>query len=136
MTLVRILGNPIPLRRARATHNRFYDPQFEAKKNWASEFMELFKKASESSETLPVSCPIIITVIFTFSMPKSWSKKKKALMLNRPHTQKPDIDNCLKFCFDALNEKLWLDDSQIFQVTSKKIWDTEGSTTVIVEKYD
>ena len=40
--------------------------------------------------------------VFTIPMPGSWSKKKTAAMDGRPHTQTPDLDNCLKAVWDAL----------------------------------
>jgi len=56
-------------------------------------------------------------------MPKSWSKKKKAEMINKPHKQKPDIDNLLKGLMDALLEE----DSHVHTVFARKIWAEEGS---------
>jgi Holliday junction resolvase RusA-like endonuclease len=38
---------------------------------------------------------------FYFSMPDTWSKKKKALMLHQPNQQKPDKDNLEKGFMDA-----------------------------------
>ena len=55
------------------------------------------------------------------SVPESWSTKKKALALEgklRP-TVKPDLDNYAK-CVDALNKKVWTDDSLIVDLTVAK----------------
>jgi len=59
-----------------------------------------------------------LTVIFLVPMPKSWSKKKKALMVGKPMQQRPDLDNYLKGLFDATHEE----DSSIWKVTASKIW--------------
>jgi Holliday junction resolvase RusA-like endonuclease len=58
-------------------------------------------------------------------MPKSWSKKKKAVMWGKPHTSKPDIDNLVKAILDALNGVAFNDDSQIWEIQSSKIWTDE-----------
>jgi Holliday junction resolvase RusA-like endonuclease len=41
------------------------------------------------------------SIEFGVPMPKSWSKKKKAEMNGKPHTQTPDLDNYLKALLDA-----------------------------------
>lgn len=56
-------------------------------------------------------------------MPKSWSKKKKAEYLGKPHQVKPDSDNYLKAFMDALCE----DDSYIYDARVQKYWAEEGS---------
>jgi Holliday junction resolvase RusA-like endonuclease len=59
-----------------------------------------------------------IYAIFYIAMPKSWSIKKKELMIGKNHQQRPDIDNLLKGLMDALLEE----DSHIHTVYSKKVW--------------
>jgi Holliday junction resolvase RusA-like endonuclease len=66
-------------------------------------------------------------VIFYLPMPKSWSKKKKAIMKDHPHQQKCDIDNLLKALFDALLP----DDSYIYDVRARKFWADEGSIHIL-----
>ena len=41
--------------------------------------------------------PDQINLIFYLQMPSGWSKKRRNQMLNKPHQQKPDIDNLLDF---------------------------------------
>jgi Holliday junction resolvase RusA-like endonuclease len=62
-------------------------------------------------------------IIFIISMPKSWSKKKKASMASEPHTQKPDLDNLLKALFDAI----YGDDSHIHTIHASKMWGWHGA---------
>jgi Holliday junction resolvase RusA-like endonuclease len=126
---VEVDGNPIPLQRARATRNRFYDPQFIAKKNFASEVM------SQIHIDKPIDTKIAFDIIFVIKIPKSWSKKKKALYIDVPHTQTPDVDNLIKFVFDSLNGKLFVDDAQIFSVEGFKAWGEEGKTIMEI-RYD
>lgn len=66
-------------------------------------------------------------VIFRVPMPKSWSKKKKAEMVGKPHQQKPDVDNLLKALLDAIYD----DDAHIWDIHAVKLWDVEGSIEVL-----
>lgn len=59
---------------------------------------------------------------FYISMPKSWSNKKRAEMLGKPHQEKPDLDNLLKALCDALYES----DAHIHDVRVTKIWSNSG----------
>jgi Holliday junction resolvase RusA-like endonuclease len=64
---------------------------------------------------------------FVLPMPKSWSDKKRAEMVAKPHRQKPDLDNLLKGVFDAL----LVDDSKIYLINrAEKIWGTVGRVEV------
>ena len=64
---------------------------------------------------------------FYMPMPKSWSKKKKLDFLNKPHQQKPDIDNLVKGVMDAI----FKEDSHVHTIYAKKIWSNEASMTYI-----
>ena len=63
------------------------------------------------------------SVIFRIPMPKSWSKKQRALMNGKPHQQKPDADNYLKAFMDALCD----DDSYVYDARVQKYWAESGS---------
>jgi Holliday junction resolvase RusA-like endonuclease len=76
-------------------------------------------------------CTDILSVDFYITMPESWSKKKKAMMDNKPHQQKPDIDNLIKFLLDTL---LPNGDEGIHTITARKLWAYEG--TIIINTTD
>uniref|UniRef100_A0A6M3JKR9 Putative endodeoxyribonuclease n=1 Tax=viral metagenome TaxID=1070528 RepID=A0A6M3JKR9_9ZZZZ len=61
-------------------------------------------------------------VRFYIPMPKTWSRAKKDRMRLTPHRCRPDVDNLLKSLLDAIFE----DDSHIYDIRVKKIWDDEG----------
>lgn len=65
------------------------------------------------------SFPVRLTVDFLFSIPKSRSKK-----LNEGdfHTQRPDLDNCLKSIKDGLNQVAWHDDCCVVEIHARKLW--------------
>ena len=58
---------------------------------------------------------------FIIPMPKSWSKKKKAKMVGKPHQQTPDLDNLIK-SLDAIVP----DDCGIWDKSAKKFWAETG----------
>jgi len=69
-------------------------------------------------------------VIFFIPMPKSWSQKKKDSMCGMPHQSTPDIDNLCKGLLDAL----YKDDSHIYDIRIKKIWNNFGH--IVVEEME
>jgi Holliday junction resolvase RusA-like endonuclease len=81
----------------------------------------------------PIVGPVGLTITATFQPPQSWSKKKVAAHLGRPHIQKPDLDNLAKAICDGLNRIAFADDSQICAVTMVKAWGQIEGTAVIVE---
>lgn len=65
-------------------------------------------------------------VTFIVPMPKSWSKKKRLKMLNKPHTSRPDLDNYLKALLDAV----YGEDSGVWDIRATKLWGVEGAIQV------
>jgi crossover junction endodeoxyribonuclease RusA len=53
----------------------------------------------------------------TFVMPRP---KRLKLGGREPYDRKPDLDNMEKAVMDALNERIYVDDSQVCSKTSKK----------------
>lgn len=69
-----------------------------------------------------------------FAIPKSTSKKLRAMMINnvvRP-TKKPDIDNVEKAIFDALNGFAYNDDSQIVSCWADKYYSEQPRVEVLI----
>lgn len=66
-------------------------------------------------------------IVFVIPMPPSWSKKKKADMVGRPHQVKPDVDNYLKSFMDAICK----DDSYVYDAHPRKFWGYEGRIDLI-----
>lgn len=68
-----------------------------------------------------------LSLHFVMPMPKSWSKKKKAEMIGKPHKQKPDLDNLIKAFQDAVLKE----DSIVWIYgTMMKTWGENGCITV------
>ena len=80
-----------------------------------------------------IAGPVRVDVVATFACPASWSKKKRAELMHRPHCQKPDGDNLLKCCKDALNRIAWGDDGQVCDARVRKVWGLVDQTIIHVE---
>ena len=65
-------------------------------------------------------------ITFVIPMPESWSKKKRAELIGRPHQQKPDVDNLHKALMDAVFD----DDSAVWDARITKIWGEKGQIRI------
>lgn len=81
----------------------------------------------------PLAGPVAVEIVATFAIPASWSKRKAAEHLHRPHCQKPDGDNLAKSVLDALNRIAWADDGQVYQISVRKVWGLADQTVIHVE---
>lgn len=64
----------------------------------------------------PFQGPIHVSCAFVLARPRSLSKRILPV-------SKPDLDNYLKLLCDSLNSILWVDDSQIVSVRSRKVYE-------------
>lgn len=81
----------------------------------------------------PITGPVRLTIFATFAPAQSWSKRKTAEHLHRPHTQKPDLDNIQKAICDGLNRIAFADDGQVAEILCRKVWGLNAQTVVTVE---
>ena len=81
----------------------------------------------------PLTGAVAVEIVATFAIPKSWSKRKAAEHLHRPHIQRPDGDNILKAVKDALNRIAWADDCQVADERVRKVWGLVDQTVIHVE---
>lgn len=84
----------------------------------------------------PDDAMLDMRIIAYYSIPKSTSKKKKAMMLEgfiRP-TKKPDMDNVMKVIADSLNQVAYKDDTQIVDAQCRKFYSEEPRIEVIIRK--
>ena len=80
--------------------------------------------------------PLKVELLVYIKMPKSFSKIKKQRALAgeiRPLI-KPDVDNCTKNIFDALNGIVYPDDKQIVELTVKKFYSDGEFVNVRIEE--
>lgn len=70
---------------------------------------------------------VMVTVEAVFSVPKSWTRTKKAeAAAGKLAPGKPDIDNILKVVLDGLNGIAYDDDKQVTVVQCKKSYSKPG----------
>lgn len=126
--VIAIPGKPFAWRRARSNGKiRFKDPETE-------QHEATLQALALRQIAKPMEGPLKISVIAIFKIPESWSQKKKAAMLWKPHTQKPDLSNIVKHLEDGLNRIAWVDDSQISRYgESWKCWGDREETILFVE---
>lgn len=65
-------------------------------------------------------------ITFGLPLPESYSKKKKASLLGKPHQTKPDLDNIIKSFSDGLRGSGEDNDSRIHYFKASKVWSKEG----------
>ena len=133
--LITIKGSPKAQKRHRHTKAGFtYDPSKEDKKD----FLALIHAKAPKQ---PLKGDISLKVTFAMPFVKKHYRTGKysgELKPNQPHayTNKPDIDNMLKFVMDAGNNVIWYDDSQVWKVEMEKVYSEIPSTTIEIEETD
>lgn len=75
-----------------------------------------------------------LTAKFFFAVPVS---RKRKLAEGQFHTQRPDLDNCLKSIKDGLNQVAWHDDCCVVEIHAWKLW-THGEprAEIVVESLE
>ena len=91
------------------------------------EYKDKLKEAARKAKYAPSDR---LDIMFSIRMPNSWSNKKKQEMLNKPHKQRPDIDNLLKGFMDILLEE----DSHIWHVNATKYWGLDNEIFVFKQE--
>lgn len=84
----------------------------------------------------PDDAMLDMRIIAFYRIPKSMSKKKKAMMAAgaiRP-TKKPDMDNVVKIIADSLNHVAYKDDTQIVDVQCRKFYSDEPRVEVTIRE--
>lgn len=122
-----VLGRPVGKGRPRFGNGRTYTPKTtaDAENLVASRARQIFAE--------PYSSPVGVTIIAIFEPPKSWSKKKRAEHLWRPHEQKPDGDNIAKLVLDAMSGIAYDDDKRATTIKIEKIWGEPARTVIRVQ---
>lgn len=129
---ITIPGDPVAKGRPRFTRTgQSYTPgktkQFENLVRLA--FVEAYP------DQIPAEGPIDLTVRAYFTIPKSWSKKKKAEAATElmKKISRPDLDNCLKAVQDGLNAVAWADDAQIADTATSKRYSERPRVEIIIK---
>jgi Holliday junction resolvase RusA-like endonuclease len=126
-----IPGKPIAKGRPRLSRNgHAYTP--ERTRTAESCIQDAYLRAYPDAEYPPMQGPLRVTIRACFSVPKSWSKAKRAAA--KWHTGRPDIDNICKTVTDALNTVAFPDDSQVCDLNGSKPYGDHDHTVVTIEE--
>ena len=83
----------------------------------------------------PFAGAVALSVVARFSIPASWSKKRRQAAMDGLEyvTKRPDLDNVVKAIKDGMNGIAWLDDSQVVSlVDCRKVYAEQPGVDVIV----
>ena len=112
-----------------------YDPQRDEKEAHRLVMRHALVQHSPTLKDLPLVGPLFVTVRFYFELPKTKSlRDKKGLY----HHQKPDLDNCVKFICDVMNDSIiYKDDSSIYKIDAAKLFTLgEARTEIIIREVE
>lgn len=84
----------------------------------------------------PIATAVKVNFVFYLPIPKSTPKKLREQMLAGKvhHVRKPDATNLQKFMEDVLKGVLIVDDSQVVEISSIKVWAEYGKTEIYLEE--
>ena len=127
-------GNPVGKGRPKfARRGNFVSTYTPTKtRDYETIIKEAAQKAMGSNDLLET--PVTVAIHITVPIPKSHSIKRIKACLSgseRP-IKKPDIDNIAKCFLDAMNEVVYLDDTQVLTLHITKVYGTVGMVEVMV----
>ena len=128
-TTIVIPGKPFAKQRPRFSrlNNRSYTPAETVS------FERAVGQIAAQHFAQPLVGPVRLEIVATFVPPQSWSRRKTADQLHRPHVQKPDADNLGKAICDGLNRIAFADDAQIADIRVRKVWGVTEQTVIHLE---
>jgi len=130
-------GPPVGKGRPRAsTKGGFVRMYTDAKTlSYEAQIADAASKAMGNNE--PLATPIDLRVWVWYRIPKSWPKRtqQEALDGERLPNVKPDLDNVLKAVLDAMNDVVYVDDSQVVNMVAHKRYGAQPRIEVYVNEY-
>lgn len=124
-------GPPVAKGRPRLGKYTTYTPE----KTVNYENLVQFSYLQKYKNAEPMEGYLKIEMLFFMPIPKSTSKKRKELMLQRKilPDKKPDYDNMAKAISDALNNIAYKDDNQIVEAHIYKFYCYDPRAEVFIE---
>ena len=116
-----IPGTPVAQPRHRVSARGGFARTYLPKKHPVHAYKRAVHEAAVAAGLPVFSGPVDVEIAAVFSMPKSWSKKKRDALACDLHAQKPDADNVAKAILDALSA-FWRDDAQVAVLRVRKMW--------------
>ena len=129
-------GKPVGKGRPRFKRMRNFVQTYTPEKT--AEYEKLVRLKFQNAGGVITENPVKIEITAFFAPPKSTKKKDKIEMLaNRVlPVKKPDCDNIAKSILDALNKIAYKDDSQVIELSVKKLYSESAKVCVHIEEID
>ena len=128
----KINGEPVPKGRPRFIVRNGFVQTYTPNKTKAAE-NAISAQLKTQYNKKPLDCPCMVKITFAFSVPKSYSKKRRAQIEQEDfaHYYKPDADNVAKLVLDAMNKIIFHDDCQISTLAIQKTYTFDEPYTEI-----
>lgn len=126
-----VRGTPVPQGSARAFVVNGHAVITSANKNLKSWRLLVSAEAQRYAPTPIWSCPVVVSVTFLLTRPKSHPKRK----VTWP-TSRPDLDKLIRAILDGLTGIIFADDSQVIGLEAKKAWGDPGAYIVVKQAYE
>ncbi len=121
-----IKGIPKALARPRFSYGHVYNKQRDE--------LDAFGWALRACGAQLMEDAICMELMFEMPIAKNYPMKKRADLVGKPHAQRPDLDNLIKFVLDASLGILYRDDSIVSAIMACKIYALEPGTTIIIRE--
>jgi Holliday junction resolvase RusA-like endonuclease len=132
--IFRVHGTPRPKARPRFVGGRVVTTVGPKEKLWRAWVERAAKEAvANRGDPAPIFLGAVrVRMVFTFKPPQSGRDR-----VGKPHTQKPDAENCSKLVLDAMERAgVFKNDSQAAQAPPEKWWGMNAGVVVTVEPID
>lgn len=120
--------NPIAWQRAGVKTSQEYKPKFYDKQTHEKLAYGLHLQKQHGTSPL-FSGPIEADIIFYMPISKTVSKRPNC----HYHSKRPDIDNLLKYLFDAANNVIFKDDAIVSKLSVQKLYDRQPRTVICIK---
>lgn len=132
-----VLGEPKGKQRPRVVNNGGFTKTYTPKDTVIYENLVRFSYQQQIG-AVKLKPPIAAKIIGVFPIPKSTSKKQRALMISGSilHTKKIDCDNLAKIVLDALNKIAYDDDAGVAKLSVEKKYGDNPMVEVELEEIE
>lgn len=120
-----IMGDPVPLARARHGNRRTWDSQKQLKLCIGIELVKQHQNRAFYSG------PLHLSVTFYLAMPDR-DKRRWDKIAGTPHHHRPDLSNLIKLIEDIATSILYDDDAAIARISAQKRYDYHPRTEFII----
>ena len=125
-------GDPVGKQRPRFSRGRTYTPKKTV--DYEKQIADKARSAMGSSEPLKTALEAFIYV--RLPVPKSYPKKRAEACLSGSEwpCKKPDLDNIVKSYMDGMNGIVYVDDSQVVEIHTTKVYAETGGVDILIKE--